>query len=62
MICEELNLTRDMFNDASYMISSRQKYIVAKMVQILNDYSTNGHPVYEDDNVTLMKMGDVYYK
>ena len=62
MICEELNLTRDIFNDASYMISSRQKYIAAKMVQILNDYSTNGHPVYEDDNVTLMKMGDVYYK
>lgn len=61
-MCEEMNLTRDMFNDASYMIPSRQKYIAAKMVQILNDYSASGHPIYEDDNVTLMKMGDSYYK
>lgn len=61
VICEEMNLTREMFNDASYMINSRQKYIAAKMVQILNDYSANGHPIYEDDNVTLMRMGDVYY-
>ncbi len=61
-ICTEMNLTRDMFNDASYMISSRQKYIAAKMVQILNDYSASGHPIYEDDNVTLMRMGDSYYK
>lgn len=61
-ICAEMHLTRDMFNNAGYMIDSRRKYIAAKMVQILNDYSTSGQPVYEDDNITLMKMGDVYYK
>lgn len=61
-ICQEMNLTRDMFNDASYMINSRQKYISAKMVKILNDYSASGQTVFEDDNITPMRMGDVYYK
>lgn len=61
-MCAEMNLTRDMFNDPEYMIPSRQQYVAAKIVQILAEYSANDNPIYEDDNVTLMKMGDKYYK
>ena len=61
-MCTEMNMTRDMFNDPEYMLASRQQYVGAKMVQILDEYSANGNPIYEDDNVTLMKMGDKYYK
>ena len=57
-----MNMTRNMFNDPEYMLASRQQYVGAKMVQILDEYSANGNPIYEDDNVTLMKMGDKYYK
>ena len=61
-MCTEMNMTRNMFNDPEYMLASRQQYVGAKMVQILDEYSANGNPIYEDDNVTLMKMGDKYYK
>ena len=61
-MCAEMNLTRDMFNDPEYMIPSRQQYVAAKIVQILAEYSANDNPIYEDDSVTLMKMGDKYYK
>lgn len=54
-MCSELNMTRLMFDDASY-INTRREYIATKMVKILNAV-----PVYEDDHVTLMRMGDMYY-
>lgn len=55
-MCQELNMTRLLFNDISY-INLRRDYIATKMVGILN-----AHPVYEDDQVTLMRMGDRYYQ
>lgn len=54
-MCGELNMTRLQFNDASF-INPRREYIATKMVRILN-----AKPEYEDDSVTLMKMGDMYY-
>lgn len=54
-ICRELNMSRDSFNDASY-INPRREYIATKMKKILD---TN--PEFEDDGVTMMRMGDMYY-
>ena len=55
-MCLELNIDRQMFNDITY-IKPRKDYIGSKMFQILK-----ANPVYEDDDVTLMRMGDRYYK
>ena len=54
-MCQKLNMTRLMFNDVSY-VNKRREYIATKMVKLLN-----AEPLYEDDGVTLMRMGDMYY-
>lgn len=55
-MCQELNMTRVMFNDVIY-VNPRKEYIATKMVKILK-----ADPIYEDDGVTLMRMGDMYYQ
>ena len=55
-MCQELNMTRVLFDDVTY-VNPRKEYIATKMVKILN-----AAPVYEDDGVTPMRMGDMYYQ
>lgn len=55
-ICRELNMSRDLFNDAGY-INLRREYIATKMKKILD-----ATPEFEDDGETPMRMGDMYYK
>lgn len=57
VMCEKMKITRDKFNDANYMLLSRQRYIAKKMKQIFEDCKANGETIYEDDNVTEMTMG-----
>lgn len=53
-MCEELNMTRLMFNDYSY-VNLRKEYIATKMVKVLKE-----NPAYEADG-SEMRMGDMYY-
>lgn len=57
VMCEKMQITRDKFNDANYMLLSRQRYIAKKMKQILEECKANNATIYEDDNVTEMTMG-----
>lgn len=54
-ICRELNMSRNLFEDAGY-INLRREYIATKMKKILD-----ATPDFEDDGVTPMRMGDMYY-
>lgn len=59
-MCEMLNMTRNMFNDAQYMLP-RRTYIATKIAQILMDLDDKGQTIYESDGITPMRMAARYH-
>lgn len=57
-MCDYLEIPRMKFIDRTFMSDGRKPYVAKKMKGYFAEMKAKGQTIYEEDNVTEMKMGD----